>query len=202
MSINLNPQAAVNYQFSHNKLTNDIFLNANSDVVLGTFSTSKSLSLSGNFTLKNSYIFVDDINFSNNNFNLKNVSIQSKNFNKQANSVITAIPGSPSKIITDKTKLSSTDVNYLNSINGLVLSPLSACFNPPAFGVLPTCSGSCDGKIVIDLSGCTDPPFDLFINGQCGTSTISMSGVSAASFTITGVDWTKRYPLIVAGAAV
>ena len=192
----LNPQSAVNYQFSHNKFTNDVFLNSNLDISLGAFTTSKSLSLIGDVKLKYSYIIVNEIKLSNNNFSLNNVTIQSKTINRQGNSLIAVITNSLSKIITDKTKLSSTDLNYLNSINGLVLSPLSACFNPPAFGVLPTCSSSCDGKIVVDLSGCTNPPFDLSIGTQCGTPNISISGVAGGSYTITGIcGCAGAYPL-------
>jgi gliding motility-associated-like protein len=194
--INLNPQTAVKYQFSHNKLTNDVFLNAESDVELGVFATSKSLSLSGNFTLKNSTIFVDNIKFEGYNFNLNTVSIQASIFNMLANTTLSASLNSQSKIITDKTKLSPKTLNYLNSIGGVVLKTLSPCNNPGAFGVLPTCPGACDGKIVLNLSGCTDPPFDIFINSQCGTPNISLSGLTAATHTITGIcGCVSAYPV-------
>ena len=193
--LNLNPISSVKYQFSHNKLNNDVFVNANADVELGSFSTSKSLSLSGDFTLKNSYVFVNDFNLSSNTFNLSKVSIQSKTFNRQSNTIIAVNTNTPSTIITDKTRLSANDLNYLNSVSGLVLTPLSQCF-PTGFGVSPTCAGVCDGKIVIDLSACTNPPFDLFINTQCGTPNISISGVPAASFTITNIcGCVSAYPV-------
>ncbi len=59
--INLNPQSATKYQFSHNKFNSDIFLNSQSDVELGVLHSEKKLIISGIFKLKISSILVDDL---------------------------------------------------------------------------------------------------------------------------------------------
>ena len=188
--INLVPQMAAKYQFSHNKLSNDVFINANADVELGMFTTTKSLSLTGNFSLKNSILFSDIINFSNNNLHLNNVSIQSRIINRNINSSITSESNIPSKIITNQNNITASDLNYFNNINGLALKPLAACF-PPLVDILPKCSGACDGQIVIDFSGCGNPPFDIFIPSNCATPNISITGidplVTGNSYTVTGI---------------
>lgn len=75
----LEPQSAAQYNFSHNRFTNDVYLISNSDIELGVFSTTKSISISGNLKLKNSIITTNDLEIFNSNLDLINNTIQVKN---------------------------------------------------------------------------------------------------------------------------
>lgn len=185
-NIELSPTAPAIYQFSANKLNNNIYVSSNVNVELGTLSTSKSVFLNGSMSLENSSIIANTISLSGNNFDFKNVYFKSENFITSSNTSIAAHSNASSRIFTNKSKLNSSQINYLNSVNGLLLKTLAPC-NPTLSGTPPKCSGACDGQIVIDFTGCTDPPFDVFIPQNCSTPNISISGIVGPTFTVTGI---------------
>ena len=184
--IELSPASSAIYQFSGNKLNNNIYISSNSSVELGTLSTSKSVFLNGNMSLLNSSIISNTISLSGDNFDFKNVYLQSENFISYSNTSIAAHSNATSRILTNKSKLTPTQISYLNSLNGIVLKTLAPC-NPVLSGSPPKCSGACDGQIVIDFTGCTNPPFDVFIPQNCSTPNISISGIVGPTFTVTGI---------------
>jgi gliding motility-associated-like protein len=171
--ISLNPQYAVKYQFSHNKFNNDIYLNAHSDIELGTLVTSKAVNISGNFKLKNSVILSKDINTPNAHIDLTNNILQASGTFNNTNSQFTNLTNSPSKIICKKNSLSPINLQLLNSVSNLNVAPISpqACAVPTPTVVFPTCQGVCDGIATFDLSGCSNPPYIIqWINPPCAST--------------------------------
>lgn len=168
--INLNPQSATKYQFSHNKFNSDIFLNSQSDVELGVLHSGKKLIISGIFKLKNSSIIVDDLILTNSQIDLSNNLIQASNGFSINNSQITNLSTVKSKIICQKNNLPSGTLQSLTNISNISVTPLSpqACAVPNPTVTFPTCQGVCNGIALFDLSGCSNPPFIIqWINGAC-----------------------------------
>jgi hypothetical protein len=168
--INLNPQSATKYQFSHNKFNNDIYLNSQSEVELGVLHTEKKLIISGNFKLKNSSILVDDLILTNSQIDLSNNLIQASNGLTINNSQITNLSTVKSKIICQKNNLPASTLQSLTNISNLSITPISpqACAVPSPTIVFPTCQGVCDGITIFDLSGCSNSPYIIqWINGAC-----------------------------------
>ncbi|MES2515691.1 MAG: gliding motility-associated C-terminal domain-containing protein [Bacteroidota bacterium] len=168
--INLNPQSSVKYQFSQNRFDNDIYLNAQADVELGTLVTSKSVYVSGNFELKNSSILAKDVVITNTQLDLSNNLIQASNLLTVNNSQITNSALLKTNIICQKSMLPSATLSALNSVSNLKVTPISpqACSVPSPTVVFPTCQGVCDGIAIFNLSGCSNPPYIIqWINGTC-----------------------------------
>lgn len=184
--INLMPYTTAKYQFSSNKLNSDVFINSDFLVESSVLKTTKTINLTGNMSLKDVSLFADKVVLSSNHFNLSSVNIFAENFIKHHGTSITASPSFPSRIITDKSRLSSADISYISSLNGVVLKPLAAC-NPVLTLVPVKCSGACDGQIIIDLSACTNPPFDIFIPSNCSFPNFTATGVVGPTYTITGI---------------
>lgn len=171
--ISLNPQVATKYQFSHNKFNNDIFLNSQSDVELGVLHTEKSLTISGNFALKNSSILSKSLILTNSQVDLSNNLIQASNGLTISNSQITNLSAVKSKIICQKNNLPASTLQSLTNVSNLSISPISpqACAVPNPTVVFPTCQGVCDGVTIFDLSGCSNSPYIIqWINGACPTT--------------------------------
>ncbi|MES2761955.1 MAG: gliding motility-associated C-terminal domain-containing protein [Bacteroidota bacterium] len=169
-NINLNPQSAVQYQFSQNRFDNDIYLNAHADVELGVLVTLKSVNISGNFKLKNSSILAKDFLLSNTYLDLSNNLIQASNLLTITNSQIINSAAVKSNIICQKNILPSVTLQALGNVSNLKVTPISpqACIVPTPTIVFPTCQGVCDGIAIFNLSGCSDPPYIIqWINGTC-----------------------------------
>ncbi len=171
--IYLSPQNSVNYQFSHQKFHNDIVLNASSDVDLGVLSTSKSILISGNFKLKNSVVFADDIQISNARLVFDNNLFQATTRVDVNNSQITNPTATKSKIICPLNNLQPSVLQTLHSVSNLSVNPImpQACVVPNPTVVFPTCQGLCNGVAIFNLSGCTNPPYLIqWINPVCSSS--------------------------------
>lgn len=159
--INLNPQSVVKYQFSHNNFNNDIFIIAHSQVELGVLSTTKSLSITGNFLLKNSIISANDLQITNSQMDLEHNTIQIFNTITLNNAQFTTHSNQKSTIICKKNDLSASTLNTFanaSSFNVVKISP-QACAITLISRTDPTCKGICDGTVAFDLSSCTNAPY-------------------------------------------
>ena len=171
--IYLTPHTAVNYRFSHQKFHNDIVLNASSDVDLDVLFTSKSIFVSGNFKLKNSILFADNLQFSNAKLIFENNLFQVTTGIDISNVQITNPPVVKSKIICPLNNLQALVLQTLNNVSNLFVNPITpqACVVPTPTVVSPACQGLCNGVAVFDLTGCTNPPYSIqWINPVCSSS--------------------------------
>lgn len=162
-NIYLEPETPVKYNFSHNKFTNNIFLNSNYTVELGVFSTTKSISFSGNLKLKNTIITTNDFVVTNSTVDIENTTIQVKNNFNLYSSSFTNLSNRKNRFICSINGISDANRTAINNINNTVFAPFSplACVVNLVSSTDPTCSGLCDGTAVFDLSGCTNPTYEI-----------------------------------------
>ena len=159
--IYLNPSINALYQFSHNKLNNDVYIKSTNDIQLGTVSILKTLYLSGNLTLKNSTVLTENISINNAQLELNSNIIQSLNLVDIKNSNITNNTTLKTKWICKKSLLSINESAELNAVPNLVLSPLAPTSGSVTLtgSTNPTCSGLCNGTATFNLSGFSNPPY-------------------------------------------
>ncbi len=169
-NIYLKPNTDVVYQFSHNKLNNDVYVTSSHDVQFGNVSVLKTLFLKGNLTLKNSVVLTENITVSDANLELNNNTIQAKSLVEITNSNISNSSTQKTKLICKQAELSVSERAELNSVSYLAISPLSPTSGSVSIiGVPtnPTCSGLCNGTVNFDLSTFSNPPYIIqWINGD------------------------------------
>ncbi len=161
--IYLKPTTDVLYQFSHNKLNNNVYIVSSKNVELGTVSILKTLNIKGNFHLKNSTIVTENITIQDANVDLNNNIIQVNDKVEIINSNLVNTTSSKINFICTKDNLSTLELNELNAVSNLKLSKLApaACVVTLTSFTNPTCAGLCNGTAVFDLSACTNPPFSI-----------------------------------------
>lgn len=162
-NIYLNPLSSAEYQFSHNKFNNNIFIRSNSAVKLGVLSTSKTIHVSGNFVLKNSILFAKHLKVANATLNLVNNTLQITDSVVIDNSRLVVTGNEKTAIICQKNELLPFTLAQLKSIEGLTLSQMmpAACLVTLSGSSNPSCSNNCNGTASFNLSGCTNSPYSI-----------------------------------------
>ena len=190
----LNPQEPVKYQFSHNKFTDDIYLNAQSTVEMGVLSTEKTLFVSGKIQLKNSVLFAGNLSFTNGQIELDNNTIQVSNRIDMVNASISHSSKSKTRLICRKNELSPSNFKTLSTVPNLKISPLAsmACAVSLTNSSDPTCAGARNGTATFDLSGCTNPPYEIqWINtdpsAACQTLPNAEGAFTGTTYTVNNI---------------
>ncbi|MBS1636544.1 MAG: gliding motility-associated C-terminal domain-containing protein [Bacteroidetes bacterium] len=205
----LSPQHAVKYNFSHNNFSNDVVLNANNTVELGSFNSTGNFTLMGHFTLKNSIILGNTLHVDNANLYLDNVTMLAKNGWTSQSVVLATSPGSKNRLILDKSQLSQQQNNYFAGVGGLQFAALApaSCTASVTASTAPTCFQLCNGTATISLSGCTNPPYDLqWLNAEVATPLCQNLppveiGYASTTYTVNGMcPCSTPYQLLVTNA--
>lgn len=190
-NIYLKPTSDVIYQFSHNKLNNDVFVTSSNSVQFGTVTILKTLFLKGNLVLKNSIVLTENLEVNNANLELNHNTIQAKGTVELLNSNIANNTSQKTKLICKKNTLTLAETTEFSSASNVSISPLA----PTSGGVTlvgftnPTCSGLCNGTATFDLSGFSDPPYVIqWVNGDpsppCQVLPPAQFGYASTSYSV------------------
>jgi len=158
----LTPSQPTTYQFSQTVFKGELVINSNNPIELGIINSISKITLSGNFSLKNTIAGSSDLQFLNSSAVLNNVTFNAKNSFLLTNSNVTGAASVNNRLIVPGNNLNAAQISALTGSNISIKIPIPQACNPTLVGSTnPTCQGLCNGTATINLAACSNPPYTI-----------------------------------------